>query len=490
MKNVYVAVDIGASSGRLMLAKVNSNQQIQLEEIHRFKNGFKKTDGHDRWNIDYLIHEILTGLEKVKAAGYAKVYLGIDTWAVDYVLVGKDGNKLSNPISYRDGRTSNAINNLTSDLSKDELYKKTGIQFLDFNTLYQLYEEDHQLLKNTDKIMMIPDYIGYVLTGKVVTEVTNASTTQMLNLRAGLFDHDLLTKVNVNDDQFADLVEAGTLLGFVSENWMENFDLPVTEVITVATHDTASAVVGTPGEGDDWAFLSSGTWSLLGKELNTPENGQLAFQNNYTNEWGAYGTYRFLKNIMGLWMAQCVKRCYGNQYNFSVLASLAAKEQPVQQFIDVNDDRFVNPNNMIEEIQHYCQDTQQIVPETPGQVMMAIYANLALFYANEVQQLNSILSCHLKTLNIVGGGSNIALLNQMTSTLANIQVVAGPNEATAIGNALVQMISTGEVENIKLGRKMIGRSFELKCFVPETGLYDGVLQRYQDFLNGHSKELV
>lgn len=490
VKNIYVAVDIGASSGRLMLAEINRNQQIQIKEMHRFKNGFEKSDGHERWNIDYLIHEILTGLEKVKAAGYTNVHLGIDTWAVDYVLVGEDGQKLSNPISYRDSRTSNTIKALTSDLPKRELYKKTGIQFLDFNTLYQLYEEDHELLKKTNKIMMIPDYIGYVLTGKAVTEVTNASTTQMLNLRAGLFDEDLLNKVNVNDDQFAHLVEAGTPLGTISDNWMENFDLPVTEVITVATHDTASAVVGTPGHGDDWAFLSSGTWSLLGKELNTPENGQLAFQDNYTNEWGAYGTYRFLKNIMGLWMAQCVKRCYGNQYSFGELAALAGDEVPFQQFIDVNDERFVNPKNMIEEIQQYCRESNQTVPETPGEVMMAIYANLALFYANEIQELNKILNCHLNTLNIVGGGSNVALLNQLTSTLANIEVIAGPNEATAIGNALVQMISTGDVKNIQVGRKIISESFELKHFKPETGEYAGVLQRYQDFLNGHSKELV
>lgn len=490
VKKIYVAVDIGASSGRLMLAKIGDNHQIQIEEAHRFKNGFQKNEGHDRWNIDYLIHEILVGLEKIKAAGYSQVYLGIDTWAVDYVLVGEDGKKLNDPISYRDNRTTSAIKDLTSDLSKNLLYKKTGIQFLDFNTLYQLYEEDHDLLEKTDKIMMIPDYIGYVLTGKAVTEVTNASTTQMLNLRAGLFDHDLLDKVNVHDSQFSELVEAGTVLGSISENWKENFDLPDTEVITVATHDTASAVIGTPGIGHNWAFLSSGTWSLLGKELNTPENGQLAFKNNYTNEWGAYGTYRFLKNIMGLWMAQCVKHCYGDQYSFSELAELAKAEQPFQQFIDINDERFVNPDDMAKEIQQYCSDTHQVIPETPGQIMMAIYANLALFYANEVQKLDEILNCHLDTLNIVGGGSNIALLNQMTSTLANIQVVAGPNEATAIGNTLVQMISTGDVKDIESGRQMISNSFDLKHFSPEVETYVGVLQQYQDFLNGQSRELV
>lgn len=490
MKNVYVAVDIGASSGRLMLAECDENEHIKLKEIHRFKNGFKKNDGHDRWNIDYLIHEILTGLTKVKAAGYQQVYLGIDTWAVDYVLVGEDGHKLADPISYRDNRTVHAISDLTSDLPKNYLYQKTGIQFLDFNTLYQLYEENQDLLGKTDKIMMIPDYIGYVLTGQSVTEVTNASTTQMLNLRAGLFDEDLLKKINVHDSQFAKLVEAGTYLGTISDHWMKSFDLPATKVITVATHDTASAVVGTPGVGENWAFLSSGTWSLLGKELNTPENGQAAFENNYTNEWGAYGTYRFLKNIMGLWIAQCIKRDLGNCYSFSELASMAAQEKPFQQFIDINDPRFIKPFNMVDEIQMYCRETHQTVPRTPSEIMIAVYSNLALFYANEVQKLDQILDCKLTTLNIVGGGSNIALLNQMTSTLAKVDVVAGPNEATAIGNVLVQMISTGDVTDLKAGREMIGQSFDLNHFVPETDKYSGVLKSYQDFLKGRSKELA
>ncbi|MBA1393665.1 rhamnulokinase, partial [Lactobacillus sp. XV13L] len=286
MTNTYVAVDIGASSGRLMLGQLRDGK-LHLQEMHRFKNGFVKEAGHDRWQIDKLIHEIFIGLEKIKQAGFSQITLGIDTWAVDYVLVGNNGQKLQNPISYRDDRTQNSIAKLTSDLPKDYIYKKTGIQFLDFNTLYQLFEEDKELLAQTSKIMMIPDYIGYVLTGKAVTEVTNASTTQMLSLREGLFDHDLLKKVNVRSEQFPKLVDAGTVLGSLKASWYQQYDLPQTTVITVATHDTASAVVGTPGIGQHWAYLSSGTWSLLGCELNVPENGEQAYQENYTNEWGA-----------------------------------------------------------------------------------------------------------------------------------------------------------------------------------------------------------
>lgn len=477
----YVAVDIGASSGRLILGWLK-NKKIMLKEVHRFNNGFTNQAGHDRWHIDQLIKEILTGLEKIKRLGIDDVKLGIDTWAVDYVLVGFDGYKLHDPISYRDQRTNQAIAQLTSTLPKSYIYKKTGIQFQDFNTLYQLYKEDQNCLAKTDKILMIPDYIGYVLTGNAVTEVTNASTTQMLNLRARLFDQNLLEEIHVKPAQFPHLVEAGTVLGNLRYKWTLLYQLPNVEVITVATHDTASAVLGTPGKGKDWAFLSSGTWSLLGTELNVPENGNAAFVENYTNEWGAYGTYRFLKNIMGLWMAQRVKREYNDRYTFAQLATLASEEIPFQQFIDVNDKRFINPDNMIVALQNYCRETNQVVPQTVGQIMMAIYSNLALCYATELQKLNQILKKKIMTLNIVGGGSNIALLNQLTSTLTGVDVYAGPNEATAVGNILVQMIANHEIKNIVDGRELIRQSFKIHKFSPELKKYQRVVKNYQAFL--------
>jgi len=490
MNNAYVAVDIGASSGRLMLAKLEKNHQIQLQEVHRFKNGFTKKNGHDRWDIETLINEIFTGLEKIKALGYDNVTLGIDTWAVDYVLVGMDGEKIQDPISYRDSRTKDAMKELTSDLPKSYIYKKTGIQFLNFNTLYQLYEENKADLEKTDKVMMIPDYIGYVLTGNAVTEVTNASTTQMLNLREGLFDENLLNKVNVSQDQFPRLVESGTILGNIRHKWHLAYDIPETEVITVATHDTASAVLGTPGEGEHWAFLSSGTWSLLGTELNVPENGDLAFKDNYTNEWGAYGTYRFLKNIMGLWMIQCVRHELNDEYSFAELAEMAGEVKPFKQFINVNDDRFTNPDSMIEEIKKYCRESNQVVPETPGELAMAIYSNLALYYASEIEELNKILGYKIQALNIVGGGSNVKLLNQLTSTLAGINVYAGPGEATAIGNILVQMITKKEIKDIVEGRKIIRDSYCVNTIEPENDKYDGILQKYQEFLETSERATV
>lgn len=480
--NDYIAVDIGASSGRLILGRMNQHNKLELEEIHRFANGFTKENGHDRWAIDQLIHEIFIGLEKAKKLGVVKAKVGIDTWAVDYVLVGMDGCKIQNPISYRDQRTHHAIEELTLDLPKEYIYKKTGIQFLELNTLYQLYKENKEDLKKTDRIMMIPDYIGYVLTGNAVAEVTNASTTQMLNLREGLFDKDLLAKVNVYPEQFPRLVESGSVLGPIRHKWRLQYNIPYCEIITVATHDTASAVVGTPGQGDNWAFLSSGTWSLLGKELNVPENGSEAFRENYTNEWGAYGTYRFLKNIMGLWIVQSIRREQNNKYSFAEMAAQAEQVEPFQQFININDERFSNPESMIGEIQAYCRETGQTVPQTTGELVSAAYCNLALFYANELEKLAEIVRHPIHVLHIVGGGSNVDFLNQMTSTLAGIAVKAGPSEATAVGNLLVQMISSGEVGNLSEARKLVARSFAIKTYKPQENEYPDVLKNYKTFI--------
>lgn len=486
MTKTYVAVDIGASSGRLMLSQLK-NGKMSLTEMHRFQNGFSYQDGHDRWDVDHIVDEILKGLAKIKQAGYDHISLGIDTWAVDYVLVGKNGQKLANPVSYRDARTATAIADFTKKISKTEIYRKTGIQFLNFNTLYQLFEEDPELLAKTAKIMLIPDYIGYVLTGKAVTEATNASTTQMLNLETGQFDPDLLKAVHVSPKQFSQLMAAGSFLGKLDQSKFPDYDLPETDVITVATHDTASAVVGTPGIGRHWAYLSSGTWSLLGAELSVPENGKAAFRENYTNEWGAYGTYRFLKNIMGLWMIQCVKREYHDRYSFSQLVDLAAKVRPFRQLININDARFENPKSMIKAIQNYCQEHKQWVPQTPGEVAMAIYSNLALFYAHELAKLDGILGYRIDTLNIVGGGSNVKLLNKLTSTIGNLTVYAGPSEATAIGNIVVQMITRHDLLNVYLARRMIGRSFNIKKYTPDNDRYAGVLADYTSFLQANER---
>lgn len=463
----YIAVDIGASSGRLMKSRLEDGQ-LTLDEIHRFKNGYYQEGDLRYWDIDQLIQEILKGLQKLKKSGVESCQIGIDTWGVDYCLIGEDGQRLSQPISYRDSRTNHAVEKLSKWVPLDDLYKKTGIQIQPFNTLFQLFVEDKKLLKATKKILLIPDYIGYVLTGKAVLERTNASTTQLLNIQTGELDPELLNLIGLSSHQFPDIVEAGTRLGELNRNRFPEFDLPEATIITVASHDTASAIVGTPAVDEDWAFISSGTWSLLGTELAQPVVNSQALKSNYSNEAGAFATTRFLKNIMGLWLIQEVSRLKDNQYTFKELARLAEQESGKFNIplLDVNDNDFLNPENMIEAIQSYCQRNRLTVPITTAQLAITIYHNLAVCYKKELANLEA-LTRPIKKLHIVGGGSNANILNQLTADETGVEIEAGPSEATAIGNIIMQMLTTGELDNLENARKLIRYSFEMKTFYPK-----------------------
>ncbi|WP_312247947.1 rhamnulokinase [Streptococcus parasuis] len=458
----HVAIDIGASSGRVILA--SKNDGLELKEFHRFKNGFVNVDGHDRWDIDHLIENVLIGLEKVKQSGVTTCTIGIDTWAVDYVLIDDEGELLGQPVAYRDARTKEAMEQVFQHISKESIYKKTGIQFLNFNTLYQLFVEDESLLGKTEKILMIPDYIAYKLTGKMTGEVTNWSTTQFLNLESRTFDRDLLEMLDINTSKFPDLIEAGEIIGTLQ---VTGYDLPEAQVIAVGTHDTASAVVGVPATRKNWAYISSGTWSLIGVESQEPIANQASYRANYTNEWGAYRTYRFLKNITGMWCVQEIARLTNYQYSFKEMAVQAAQVEPFLQEIDLNDDRFTNPENMIEEIQESCRETGQIVPESIGELVMAVYSNLAKAYGRELKQLETLTGQTIDCLHIVGGGSNVSLLNQLTANVIGKEVIAGPGEATAIGNILVQMLATEEFETLQEARQWLAETSEFETFTPQ-----------------------
>jgi rhamnulokinase len=375
------------------------------------------------------------------------------------------------------------ITELTATIPKEAIYEKTGIQFIELNTLYQLYAEDPEPIRQAEQILLIPDYIGYVLTDKKVAEMTNASTMQMLNLHEQSFDKGLLNLLKIDQDKFAMLTKAGTYLGEIQSKWHEKYDIPTCHVITVATHDTASAVVGTPAQGKNWAFLSSGTWSLIGMELQEPVSGPMAFAENYTNEWGAYGTYRFLKNIMGLWMVQEIARSLDYKYSFKEMADQASKHPFFKQMIDVNDPRFNHPDNMMTEIQDYCRETGQEVPESIGELINSVYGSLALRYAKELEQMKRITSRDIEALYIVGGGSNVAILNQLTANLAGITVYAGPTEATAIGNLCVQMIANRELEDVHEARELIRNSFAIQQYQPQQMDSASVLETYSEFIN-------
>lgn len=479
----HIAVDIGASSGRLILGHYSDRNNIEFKEIHRFNNEFKFEDGFERWNVTSLISEILIGLQIAKKMGVEHCSVGVDTWAVDYVLVGEDGNLLAEPISYRDNRTNNAINEVTALIKAESIYQKTGIQFLNFNTIYQLFVEDRELLCKTKKILMIPDYITYVLTGLSVGEVTNVSSSQLLNLKTGDFDSDLLKIIDIPRDKFPKLVKSGTIIGTLKDS-IGNIGFPKCTFIAVATHDTGSAVVGVPviSNKDNWAFLSSGTWSLIGTENDHAINNELAFKSNYSNEWGAYDTYRFLKNITGMWCVQEIARILDYKYSYEEMANLASQEEPFQQYIDLNDQRFSNPQNMIEEIQKYCMETNQVVPETVGELTMAVYSNLALMYGYELNRIESLTGKTIDILHIVGGGSNIKLLNQLTADVAQRKVITGPGEGTAIGNILVQMISLEIFESMSDARKFLYSQIDVEIYEPLREYSDINLKRFTKIL--------
>ncbi|MDI6582612.1 rhamnulokinase [Bacillus subtilis] len=475
---IYTAIDIGASSGRIMVGELKEGK-LDIQEIHRFANGFSQRDGHCFWDIDHLLKQILQGLQKVKTLGYERCTVGIDTWAVDYVLLDEKGDRLREVISYRDRRTDHTIDKLEHTLSKAAIYQKTGIQFQPFNTIYQLYEEDRELLKKTDKIMMIPDYLGYCLTGKAVTEITNASTTQLLNASTGNLDPELLEAVSVQEQQFAPLTEPGCELGKLRNEWFPDYDLPACKVMTVATHDTASAVIAAPGVNDGWAYISSGTWSLIGVENKTPIITDLALENNYTNERGADNTIRFLKNIIGMWVIQEVRQQLQADYSFQQLAEEAEKTEPFQQFINLNDKRFLNPENMIKEIQHYCRQTRQKIPRTAGELACSIYSNLAIIYAIAIKELETITEKPIEQFHIIGGGARNDFLNQLTADMSGKAVYAGPIEATATGNLLMQMIAAKEVKDIKEARQVVRNSFPIKVFTPKDFDRRTIIQSFQ-----------
>lgn len=464
--NKYIAIDIGASSGRLMLSEKDKLGKISLEEIHRFKNGLKKNNETYSWDSQHLIHEILVGLEKIKKRGITTCFVGIDTWGVDYCLINQDGEALSQPVSYRDNRTKNVFEEFENVYPLKELYYKTGIQLQHFNTIFQLFKEPVSKLQKADKLLLIPDYLGFLLTGNVAMEKTNASTTQLFNLRTRKLDKEILNIIGIEETLFPKLVEPGSILGNLKQENFPEYDLPNAIIITIASHDTASAVVGTPGKGDNWAYISSGTWSLMGVEIPEGISTREVYEANLTNEWGVQGTIRFLKNIMGMWLIQEVARIQNYQYSYPELAKLAVKEEPFKYLININDNRFLNPENMIEAIQTYCGEHGQEVPLTAGQLARCIYDSLAICYSKELEELEKITNKKIDVLHIVGGGSNNDFLNQLTANTCGIKVIAGPGEATAIGNIVVQMIATQGFGTLAKAREGIKRSFQLNEYQP------------------------
>ncbi|WP_139537273.1 rhamnulokinase [Klebsiella spallanzanii] len=459
-----VAVDLGASSGRVMLASYQPGQQtLALREIHRFTNSLKKVDGFDCWDIDSLEAEIRCGLVKVCEQGILIDSIGIDTWGVDYVLLDKQGQRVGLPVSYRDSRTQGLMRHAEEQMGRAEIYRRSGIQFLPFNTLYQLralVEQQPELVSQAAHALLIPDYFSFRLTGQMNWEYTNATTTQLVNINSDNWDEELLNWTGAPREWFGTPTHPGNVIG----HWIcpQGNHIPV---VAVASHDTASAVIASPLASKNAAYLSSGTWSLMGFESKTPCTSDEALKANITNEGGAEGRYRVLKNIMGLWLLQRVLK----EQNVSDLSALIARTAalPACRFvIDCNEDRFINPDNMSAEIQAACRESGQPVPDNDAELARCIFDSLALLYARVLNELAALRGQSFSQLHIVGGGCQNELLNQLCADACGITVVAGPIEASTLGNIGIQLMTLDELHNVDEFRQVVRQNYALTTFTP------------------------
>ncbi|MFQ0992993.1 rhamnulokinase [Gilliamella apicola] len=461
-----VAIDLGASSGRVMLSCYQQkNQKITLEEIHRFSNGFKEIGNNFCWDLVYLEQQILIGLNKIIQQNIKIDSIGIDTWGVDYVLLDKNGQVVGSTYSYRDHRTDNVMSLVQSDLGIETIYQKTGIQFLTFNTLYQLKAmmiEHPAWLSQVTDLVMIPDYLIYRLTGQLNREYTNATTTQLVNVATQDWDDELLNYLGVPRKWFGEISQPGNQVGM----WQtpKGDQIPV---IAIASHDTASAVIASPITDQNSAYLCSGTWSLMGVESKQPFTGQQALNANITNEGGVDGHYRVLKNIMGLWLFQRI--CAENEIkDISSIIQLAEQDPPFAYIINPNDSRFLNPQSMTETVKQVCLETYGHAPERLSQLVRCVFDSLAHLYRDVIRELAMITNEKINTLHIVGGGCQNTFLNQLCADFCQLNVTAGPIESSALGNVGYQLISLGYIKNVKTLRQIITQNFDTKYYYPNN----------------------
>ena len=450
----FLAIDIGASSGRHIVGWLD-NGKLHTEEVYRFTNGAEERDGRLCWNVDRLFAEIVNGLAKAKEVGKTPTFIGIDTWAVDYALLDGKDNRIGEVYCYRDNRTAKHIESVHKLISFDTLYKHTGIQFQPFNTIYQLYEDKVSgKLRKAKSFLMLPDYLNFLLTGVKRQEYTNATSTGLVNAKTHTWDREICDTLGLPYSLFGNLSQPGTTVGNFKQEIADKLGYNAT-VVLPATHDTASAVIATPLDGQS-PYISSGTWSLLGVEQNKAHTDKQSQLVNYSNEGSVNFTFRYQKNIMGLWIIQSVKRELNDRYTFPQLSKYA-RSQPSGTLIDVNDNRFLAPKSMCEEIDNAVGKKLTIAKR-----MRVIYDSLALSYATAIKELEQNTNQTYKTINIIGGGCRDEFLNELTAQATGKRIIAGPIEATAIGNLVMQMIGAGEIKDIPTARKIIKQSFDIK----------------------------
>ena len=495
---LYIAVDLGAGSGRVFLVDV-AVEQLTLEEVRRFTYPAREIDGHLRWDFAKIIANIKAGLidagKRARETNRQIRSIGVDSWGVDYGLIDADGELIENPICYRDPRTHQAMEEVFARIPREEIFKRTGIQFLPFNTLYQLYS-DHAngIPVEASRLLMIPDLVNQFLTGRAVTEYTNATTTQMLNGITGTWDHEMLDRLGLPSTLLSELVPAGSDVGCLKPAFAEELDLEGVRVIAPATHDTGSAVAGTP-LGDGWAYISSGTWSLVGVERETPLIDDAVARTNFTNEGGVFGTIRFLKNVMGLWILESCRREW-SELGFgvdhqSLLDDLSSIE-PTRALIFPDDPRFFNPPDMLAAIFEQLKETGSDSPvhwNKPALIAKTILDSLALRYASVVRVVESLTRSKVAGLQIVGGGSLNEYLNQATATATGLPVRAGPVEATVIGNVLVQAIASGRFASHTDARRYIGERAQFRFYEPRPSReWEEAARRYEEIEQRYTKD--
>ncbi len=464
MERYYLAIDIGASSGRHMLASMKDGK-MQLEEVYRFPNGMDDKNGTLCWGVDRLFTEIKNGLKKCKEIGKIPVSMGIDTWGVDYVLLDKDDKILGDTVGYRDSRTEGMDEKVYEVIPQDELYARTGIQKQIFNTVYQLMavKESHpEYLERAESILMIPDYFHFLLTGVKKNEYTNATTGQLISPKTNDWDYELIDKLGYNSKMFRPVSMPGTVVGEFTEEVQKEVGFNCT-VVLPATHDTGSAVLAVPTNDDDAVYISSGTWSLMGIERKEADCSMESMKANFTNEGGYDHRFRYLKNIMGLWMIQSVKKEFTENLSFAQICEMASKET-IPSIVDCNDDCFLAPKSMIEAVQDFCRRTDQQVPESVGEIASVIYNSLAKCYGDTVEEIEEITGKKYSTIYVVGGGSNAGYLNELTAKYTGKKVSAGPSEATAIGNVIVQLLRDGVFKDLPEARTCVRESFDVVMY--------------------------
>ena len=482
-QNYFFAVDLGATSGRTIVATIE-NEKIQLEELTRFDNNLLQTGRHFYWDIYALYFEIIKGLKLAAQRQLNICSIGIDTWGVDFVCVGKDGALLRNPLAYRDPHTFGMMEDYFEHvIDKKKVYDITGIQFMNFNSLFQLYamrKNNDSALANAEKILFVPDALGYMLTGKMVCEYTIASTSQILDPKTKELSPELLESVGLTPAHFGEMTNPATVIGQLTEEVQQMTGLGALPVVAVAGHDTGSAVAAVPARDEHFAYLSSGTWSLMGIEAKDAIINELSYERNFTNEGGIEGTTRFLKNICGMWIYErCRKEWTDAPKSHTELQAEAMRQPAFQCFINPDDKAFANPPSMVDAIQNYCRETGQKVPEGYAEICRCIFESLAMRYRQVFDYLKEMASFPIEVLHIIGGGSLNNYLNQFTSNSLGVKVLAGPQEGTALGNIMLQAKASGEVKDIWEMRRIIANSLELKEFLPQDKqLWDEAYERY------------